>query len=259
MKASLIISVYRNVGALEAVLGSLKQQTEQDFEVIISEDGCDAQMASFVAGYDFPWPMQHLTQTDEGWRKERALNKAVVAAKNDWLIFIDGDCVLHPRFIEWHCRYRQRGVMLAGKRVKLNPELSERCMRGEKLCLFPYLFARHGCRYVEEAFYCGLAQWLRRPVKHLVGSNMSMSRTDLMAVNGFDENYRLPATGEDYDIEWRMKANGCKIVSLRNLAVQYHLYHPENWDKTSQAENMEYCRAQQAKNAVVCANGIQKR
>jgi GT2 family glycosyltransferase len=256
MKATLIISIYKNTRALEAVLDSLKRQTEQDIELILSEDGCDAQMETFIAGYDFPWPMQHLTQEDKGWRKELALNRAVMAAKNDWLIFIDGDCVLHPRFIEWHCRYQQRGVMLAGKRIKLNPELSERCMRGEKLNLFPYLFRHRGCRFVEEAFYCGLAQWLRRPVKHLVGSNMSMSRADLIAINGFDENYSLPATGEDYDIEWRLQANGCKIVSLRNLAVQYHLYHKENWQNHDQ--NSVYCRQQQEKNAVICANGIRK-
>lgn len=256
MKASLIISIYKNTQALKAVLDSLKRQTEQDIEVILSEDGNDAQMAAFIASYDFPWPIQHLTQPDEGWRKEKALNKAVVAAKNDWLIFIDGDCVLHPRFIEYHVRYQQRGIMLAGKRVKLNPELSERCMKGEKFCLFPYLFARRGCRYVEEAFYCKSAEWLRRKVKHLVGSNMSMSRADLIAINGFDENYVLPATGEDYDIEWRMIANGCKIVSLRNLAVQYHLYHKENWQ--DQKENMVYCREVQAQNKIYCEKGIKQ-
>lgn len=258
MKATLIISIYKNVHALRAVLDSLKRQTEQDIEIILSEDGQDAGMAAFVSGYDFQWPMQHLTQEDLGWRKERALNRAAVAAKTDWLIFIDGDCVLHPRFIEWHVRYQQRGVMLAGKRVKLNPELSERCMKGEKLCLFPYLLARRGCRYVEEAFYCRMAQWLRRPVKHLVGSNMSMSKADLIAINGFDEHYTLPATGEDYDIEWRMMANGCKIVSLRNLAVQYHLYHKENWDKDMQAVNVRYCCEMQAKKQIYCQQGIQQ-
>ena len=256
MKASLIISIYKNTQALKAVLDSLKRQTEQDIEVILSEDGNDAQMAAFIASYDFPWPIQHLTQPDEGWRKEKALNKAIVAAKSDWLIFIDGDCVLHPRFIEYHVRYQQRGIMLAGKRVKLNPELSERCMKGEKFYIFPYLFARRGCRYVEEAFYCKSAEWLRRKVKHLVGSNMSMSRADLIAINGFDENYVLPATGEDYDIEWRMIANGCKIVSLRNLAVQYHLYHKENWQ--DQKENMVYCREVQAQNKIYCEKGIKQ-
>lgn len=259
MKASLIISVYKDTEALLAILRSLEKQTEQDFEVIISEDGEDEKMAALVASYKWRWPMQHLTQADEGWRKERALNQAVVAAKSDWLVFIDGDCVLHPRFMEYHIRYQQRGVMLAGKRVKLSPALSERMIKGEKINFFPYLFLHRGCRYVEEAFFCRCAEWMRRPVKHLVGSNMSMSRTDLMAINGFDENYVLPATGEDYDIEWRMIANGCRIVSLRNLAVQYHLYHPENWDKESQAVNVKYCQAQQAKNEYICHNGIEKK
>ena len=256
MKASLIISVYKDTEALLTILRSLEQQTEQDFEVIISEDGEDAQMAAIVASYTWRWPMQHLTQADKGWRKERALNQAVAAAHSDWLVFIDGDCVLHPRFMEYHIRYQQRGIMLAGKRVKLNAALSERCKRQEKICFLPYLFWRRGCRYVEEAFLCRLAQWLRRPVKHLVGSNMSMSREDLLAINGFDENYTRPATGEDYDIEWRMEANGCRIVSLRNLAIQYHLYHPENWHE--QSANVAYCRDKQQRNEICCPNGIRK-
>ena len=69
MKATLIISIYKNTRALQAVLDSLKRQTEQDIEIILSEDGCDAQMTDFISGYDFPWPMQHLTQEDKGWRQ----------------------------------------------------------------------------------------------------------------------------------------------------------------------------------------------
>jgi GT2 family glycosyltransferase len=256
MKATLIISVYKNITTLRAILESLERQTEQDFEVIISEDGQDADMAAFVQAYPFRWPMQHLTQEDLGWRKERILNKAVMAAKTDWLVFIDGDCVLHPRFMEYHIRYQQRGVMLAGKRIKLSPELSERYLKGEKINFWPYLFFHRGCRFVEEAFFCRWAEVLRRPVKHLVGSNMSMSRSDLIAINGFDENYTLPATGEDYDIEWRLQGIGCKIVSLRNLAVQYHLYHKENWQDHD--ENSVYCRQMQEQHQYICKNGIKK-
>ena len=49
MKATLIISVYKNTTTLKAILESLERQTEQDFEVIISEDGQDEGMAAFVA------------------------------------------------------------------------------------------------------------------------------------------------------------------------------------------------------------------
>lgn len=256
MKATLIISIYKNVKALKAILDSLHRQTEQDFELILSEDGQDEQMAAFIQSYFFPWPMQHLTQEDKGWRKNKALNAAIVTAKAEWLIFVDGDCVLHPRFVEMHVRYSAPHVVLAGKRVKLNEQLSQQLMQKGQITLWSYLFCKRGCRLVEEGFFTPLAHWLRRPVRHLTGSNMSMSKTDIMAINGFDENYTLPAIGEDYDIEWRLPANGCKIVSLRNLAVQYHLYHPENW--VDDSENMTYFNTVKQRNQIVCTNGIRK-
>ena len=256
MKASLIISVYKNTAALEAIFHSLEKQTEQDFEVIVSEDGNSPEMAAFVRHYPFQWPIQHLTQEDKGWRKNKALNAAIVAAKAEWLIFVDGDCVLHPRFVETHLRYSAPHVVLAGKRVMLNEALSERVLHGEEIHLWSYLFCKRGCRLVEEGLYVPWAHWFRRPVKHLTGSNMSMSRADILAINGFDENYVLPAIGEDYDIEWRLPANGCKIVSLRNLAVQYHLYHSENW--TDDSENRVYFERIKAQNQIICRNGIRK-
>ena len=103
-KASLIISIYDNVSFLKVVLDSLMYQTEKNYEIIISEDAEFSEVAKFVRSYPFRNDYQHLTQPDQGWRKERALNNAVKAAKSDWLIFIDGDCVLHPRFIEWHVK-----------------------------------------------------------------------------------------------------------------------------------------------------------
>lgn len=257
MKTTLIVSIYKNITALQTIIRSLHQQTEQNFELIISEDGEDLAVREFVDQYAFPWPTQHLTQPDMGWQKNKALNRAIIAANTDWLIFIDGDCVLHPRFIEMHVRYKQDNVLLAGKRIKLNPKLSQQLIEGEKtLRFFPYLFNRQGCRYVEEAFFIPLSHWFRRRVKHLVGSNMSMSKKALLSINGFDEEYIRPAVGEDYDIEWRLLAKGYKIVSLRNLAIQYHLYHKENW--IEQNENMKYCITQQINNEIVCKNGINK-
>lgn len=257
MKATLIVSIYKNIEALQTILRSLHHQTEQDFELIISEDGDDANVRQFIEQYHFPWPTQHLTQPDMGWQKNKALNRAIVAAQTDWLIFIDGDCVLHPRFIEMHVKYKQENILLAGKRIKLNKELSQQLIDGKKaLTLLPYLFNRRGCRYVEEAFFIPISHWFRRRVKHLVGSNMSMSKQALLSINGFDEEYIRPAVGEDYDIEWRLLAKDYKIVSLRNLAVQYHLYHKENW--IEQHENMNYCTNKQSKNEIVCKNGINK-
>jgi len=99
-EATLIISVYNDTRFLKIVLDSVKKQTFRNFEIIISEDGEHEHVKSFVESYPFEQPFQHLSQPDEGWRKNRALNRAILAAKTNYLIFIDGDCILHKYFIE---------------------------------------------------------------------------------------------------------------------------------------------------------------
>ena len=47
----------------------------------------------------------------------------------------------------------------------------------------------------------------------------------MLAINGFDERYELPSIGEDSDVQFRLELQKVKIVSLGNIAVQYHLYH----------------------------------
>ena len=46
---------------------------------------------------------------------------------------------------------------------------------------------------------------------------------------GLNGDYVLPTIGEDIDLTWRFEGMGYHLYSLRNFAVQYHLYHKENW------------------------------
>lgn len=269
MQASLIISVYTDTAALKVVLDSLQEQTFQDFEVLISEDGESEVMAAFLATYPFKQPWQHLTQEDLGWRKNRALNRAVLAAKTDLLVFIDGDCVLHPMFMEMHRRYASDSFILAGKRIKLNKALSQALMEGK--CpvreVQPYLvrhfFQLHGMgfRFQEEGLFIHPDRWLGflprlRKMTQLKGCNMSFSKKAIMSINGFDEDYTKPAIGEDIDLVWRFERAGYRLFSMRNLAVQYHLHHTENW--SDQSENIRMMEERQKRDCYVCLNGIEK-
>lgn len=259
MKATVIISVYKNVRALGLILESLRVQTCKDFDIIISEDGENASMCQFVEQYDWFCAYQHLTQKDEGWRKNRALNRAIMAASNDWLIFIDGDCVVHRRFVEMHLRYADSNRILLGKRVKLSENISSKLLDGELLLtdlprlMWRLLFSNRGCRYVDEGIYLPFSF---RSTRSLTGCNMSFSRQAIMSINGFDEEYICPAIGEDVDIYWRLKANGYEPFSIRNRAIAYHLYHKENW--TEQEENRAIMNRNKANNQIVCLNGINK-
>lgn len=267
-KASLIISVYKNIPFLKAVLDSLIYQTENSFEIIITEDGEDTSMRDFISNYNFRHDYQHLTQEDLGWRKNKALNNAIRAARAEWLIFIDGDCVLHPRFIEMHVRNAGENLILAGKRVKLNEKISRELLHQpatlttmQQFMLKNLLFKEKNLAFVEEGIFIspdGLFGWIpkMRKLNHLKGCNMSFSKKAIEAINGFDEDYVLPAVGEDADLTWRFCGAGYTLKSVRNLAVQYHLYHKESW--TSQEANLKLMAGKQAKKEFVCKNGLTK-
>jgi len=47
------------------------------------------------------------------------------------------------------------------------------------------------------------------------------------------------------------------LVSVRNMAIQYHLWHPENW--TDQTANLKLCAQNKAMNRVVCIHGLEKK
>lgn len=269
MKVSLIISVYKDVSSLRTVLEGLRFQRYKDYCIIISEDGESQVMRDFLEGYSHQNRIVHLTQPDVGWRKNQALNRAIESSDADYLIFIDGDCVLHHEFIGNHVRFARRKRILAGKRVKLGPAFTalfkqeihdlpalERRVEREKRGM-----RRDGAKFYEEAFYVnpdGLWGFIPRLRKmhQLKGCNMSCFRDDIEAVNGFDEDYILPAVGEDIDLTWRFKGLGYSLFSMRNLAVQYHLYHKENW--TDQTQNLQLMEKKMGLRQYVCRNGLNK-
>ena len=83
---------------------------------------------------------------------------------------------------------------------------------------------------------------------------MSFHRDAIVRINGFDEDYTSPATGEDADIAWRLRTAGYQFVSVRNRAIVYHLHHKENW--TDQTDNLNMMKRKIKSNQFVCTNGI---
>lgn len=269
-KATIIVSIYNNVKALKCLLDSLKIQSEKEFEIIISEDAEHLEVAEFCANYPFQHDYQHLTQPDRGWQKNIALNRAIHAAKSDKIIFVDGDCILHPRFVEQHLELLKEGDVVAGKRVKLNDELSELLLEDvenykvieRRLKSIILSKNKEGNSFVEEGIFVDpkslLGQIIHplRKMRNLKGCNMSFTREALLAINGFDEEYTLPAIGEDIDLVWRLKRAGYGLVSARNRAVQYHLNHKENW--SDQSENIAKMEANMLENRYFCNKGLIK-
>lgn len=237
-KLSLIISFYNRLDYLKLVFAALEIQSLKDFEVIIADDGSNEKVVkevkNFIANFNFP--VLHIWQEDRGFRKNKILNKAIIASRTDYLVFIDGDCVPHSEFLNEHFLNREEKVCLTGRRVnlskkltgKLNEELikSKFLERNNFLLLIDSIFGEtvdfEKGIYIKSKF---LRSFINKKPRGLLGCNFSIHKKDILDVNGFDERYIHPSIGEDSDLQFRLELNGVKIKSLNNIAVQYHLYH----------------------------------
>jgi GT2 family glycosyltransferase len=264
---SLIISVYKNTKDLKVILDNLQYQTYLPDEIIISEDGNSSEMKLFLENYSIDIPLLHLSQEDRGWQKNKALNNAIIKAKYEYLIFIDGDCVLHTKFIKNHLLHSNPKHILAGKRVKLGPLYSETLRVGnllkfqKRIVIEVRRLLKDNVRFYEEALYIPLNSLTKILIEKLgissiKGCNFSCYKSTILAINGFDEDYIRPAIGEDHDLVWRFQGLGYKIVSIKHFAVQYHLHHTENW--SSQEENLILLEKKQKNKTFICLNGIKK-
>jgi len=270
-KITIIISVYKNTDALKVILDALDKQTYLADEIIISEDGESKEMTSFLKTIDNP-KLIHLTQEDIGWRKNMALNRAIVKATGDYLIFIDGDVVPHPRFIEGHIYCSQAKRVCAGKRVELGSSYSKKIINFElSIKDLANSFIRRiiplhqdKVRHYEDGIYVKPTGYLynnliqKKHINYLIGCNFSCYKNDIMGINGFDEDYKLPSVGEDVDINWRFRANGTEVISCRNIANVYHLWHKKNFGANESEINNKILKSNFDINRYICLNGIKK-
>lgn len=271
-KTTLIISVYKDTEALGFILDSVETQSLLPDEIIVAEDGDSSEMQQFIAKQKNRFSnLIHLTQEDDGWWKNKAMNNAIKASTNEYLIFIDGDCIPYTTFIQAHVENAKQGIVLCGKRFELGPKFTEQLKKHELnardiekkfFWLLPAMIrddARHpedGLLFKSHSFIS--RQIHKRYVRHIVGCNWSCYKNDLLKINGFDETFRLPSEGEDVDLSWRFRGVGCELKSCRNNANILHLYHPKRFGATEGDINNAIMKKNRAENAFVCKNGITK-
>lgn len=238
---SLIVAVYNKPENLRLVLAACELQLFKNFEVIVADDGSGPAIEHVVAETkhrNHGFSILHLWHEDNGWRKNTMLNNAIRASSANHLVFIDGDCLPGRHFLLDHWNEREENKVLLGRRV----ETSERWSRGLTLeKVRSGTFERYGWREwmdglrgkslrVEDGIRMPsrlLRTILLRTVRGMLGSNFSVAKKHLVAINGFDELYNGPGCGEDSDVEYRLSLIGVTGKSLRNLAIQYHIWHPK--------------------------------
>lgn len=267
---SVVVAIYNDLEALDLVLKSLLSQSHLPDEIIVAEDAEHPHIKEYIEQLNNN-KIIHLTQNDDGWRKERALNNAIKASSADYLIFIDGDCVPYYAFVQSHLQLSEANTALCGRRTEPGAKFSTRLRQGElsvedfqKNYLKNYFaLTKDKIRHYDEGLYFSpksfifkLIHRLGRKNSHIVGCNWSCFKKDLERINGFDEDFVLPTTGEDTDIERRLRHFGVEMRSCRNAANVVHLYHKKifNPDISKQTEAL----MQTKKDIFICKNGLVK-
>ena len=71
-----------------------------------------------------PLEIEHVWHEDKGYRRQTILNKAILRARTEYIIFTDGDCVPRADFVSTHVAKAEPGFYLSGGYCKLSMHLS---------------------------------------------------------------------------------------------------------------------------------------
>ena len=243
---SVIVATYNRPDALDACLRALSIQSDASFEVVVADDGSDTRTAAVVNDWSrrLNVSLKHAWHPDRGFRLAEIRNRAIRISAGGYCVFLDGDCIARPDFIETHRRLMEPGWFVTGSRVLLSAILTQRVLQ----------------LGVQPEFW-NLGQWLMRrlsgdvnrvlplvslPIESLRkrtstrwrdarGSNMAFWRSDLMAVDGFDAEFSGWGR-EDSDIFIRMIRHGVYRKDGRFGTTVLHLWHEEA-DRSRLREN----------------------
>jgi glycosyltransferase involved in cell wall biosynthesis len=243
---SVIVSTYNREDALDVALRALSRQSDRDFEVVVADDGSTPATARVVRDWieRSDIPVKHVWHEDRGFRLAEIRNRAISASVGDYLVFLDGDCIARHDFVAAHRRLAAPGRFVAGTRVLLSRELTDRVLRHG---LEPELWsgaelARHRAGGGINRLAALLALPLG-PLRNLSsrrwrgarGSNMAFWRRDLDKVDGFDAAYSGWGR-EDSDIFIRLIRAGVLRKDGRFATGVLHLWHAEA-DRSGLAAN----------------------
>ncbi len=227
MKLSLIICAYNQRDALDKIFRALSWQTVSPEQILIADDGSADGTQELIAAWKSKMrvPVEHLWQPDQGFLKTTILNRCVAAATGEYIVFLDGDCVPHRKFIADHRALAERGCWVQGRRcfvrepfvAEFNPvstsawqwALRGRIARPAKSVRLPFPIVRRD-----------------RGQRGILGCNMAYWREDVVAVNGFDESYQGRGMGADSDLGSRVYNLGRRRKFVYGRALVFHLDHP---------------------------------
>ena len=253
---AVVVTTYNRPMALAWVLASLSRQTVMPAAIVVADDGSGEETFQVIQdwrdyfGRHHPQiRLIHAWQEDLGFRAAAVRNLAVERAKAECnpkvIVFMDGDCLASPHFIQNHLALLEPDTMVAGGRGLLTQTYTKQLeqmaeKRGPyELIAGPELFSSPYRLWLSKACdrYLSMYQWTHPIFNRLRDAkpkdeslvrtcNLSLWARDFDRVDGFDESF-VGWGLEDTEFAVRLIAKGIRVRSGRFATNVFHLWHPE--------------------------------
>jgi GT2 family glycosyltransferase len=202
---SVIIPTYRRADQLKALLDSLlaMDYPKNHFEVIVVDDGSEQPPDSIVASFQDRLDVQLLKQKNMG--PGAARNTGVARAKNEFVAFVDDDCLASPDWLQkLGLRFSESSECgIGGKVVNGLPQNS--CSASSQL-LMDYLYQHYNSN-LREARFC-------------TSNNLAFPKNLFQEIGGFNADFQ---TAEDRELCDRWVHKGNPLIFAPE-AIVYHFH-----------------------------------
>lgn len=267
MHTELIISTFNKPKHLKLLIDSLYLQKVLPDTVCFADDGSDSRTHELIKNIKYnhnKFYVRHEWQKNRGFRKNLILNKSILTSNADYIIFIDGDCVMHPNFIQRHLSMAQEGVFLSGSVIRLSTHFSKYILKNGKIELDnksrlvgwnPETLSDKLKSMPIGPNLMGILDKIT-PIKcSWSGGNASTFRKHIISVNGFDT--KMYYGGEDKEFGVRLINARIKGKHLRYTAPLYHIDHGRSYINIKQIEkNREIINAHRRNGIIKTKNGL---
>ncbi|UCF19407.1 MAG: glycosyltransferase [Gemmatimonadota bacterium] len=262
-RIAVILSTYNQPAHLERVLWGYARQSLAEFRLLIADDGSGPETRAVIGRVQAETGLRigHVWQEDRGFRKTEILNRALLAAEADYLIFSDGDCIPREDFVAVHARQAEPGRFLSGGALRLSPQLTEtitiddvrsgRAMDARWLLSQSWRPGRRRLRLLRSPLLAGLLDLVALTSPTWNGGNASTWRRHLLEVNGFDTD--IGYGSEDRALGARLENLGLRGKSIRYQAPLLHLEHPRPYMEKEIVERNRALRKRLKRDRVIRA------
>lgn len=210
-KLSVVIPTYNRAEWLKRVIESLLNQTYQDFEIIVVDDGSVDGTESLIRDVmkNAPRELVYIRQENQG--PATARNAGIKHAKGELILFIDDDVLPAPNLLEEHISGHQQhhgeniaivGSVVCAPEVRVSPFMRWLINEGP---WFWHSREENGARL---DYRC------------LCTANVSLNRRLMLKKGMFDESFR--PFFEDIELGYRFEQQNVQIILNKN-AIGYHL------------------------------------